>query len=195
MNASAPSGLGQARRRAERLLRRVGRPGIAAIGLMLACMTFWLSAMLPLAERRAVAVAGIEAIDARLKSGRAIRAGAGLDEFYGFFRGDRRPADWLEVIYRLARENGLDLRQGTYRYNRVSGERLVRYEVNLPVRGPYVQIRRFLADVLNEIPIAALDQVSFEKRSVGDPTIEAQLRITLYFDPAGENFGPHEQSR
>ena len=42
----------------------------------------------------------------------------------------------------------------------------------MPVHGDYVRLRRFVADVLHEVPYAALDNVSFERQKVTDAAIE-----------------------
>jgi hypothetical protein len=90
----------------------------------------------------------------------------------------------------LAKKAGIELRKGTYRYNGQAGERLVRYEVSLPLKGSYAQIRRFLASVLNEIPMASLDRVGFEKRSIGDEKVEANVIFTLFLARAAASGGP-----
>lgn len=173
------------RARLERLLRRLGAPGVAAVGILLFCAAFWGSAIAPLAERHARAAELVERLDAARAGGQP--ADDGLDTFYQFFRGGKSSADWLQRIYALARKEGLQLRQGTYRYDR--GERLSRYEVTLPVRGSYAQIRRFTADVLNEVPVASLDGIGFERKRADDPQVEAQVKFTLFLDSSADAAG------
>ena len=170
------------RARLERWLRRLGAPGVAAVGVLLFCAAFWASAIAPLAERRAQAAELAARLDAARAGGQP--ADDGLEAFYKFFRGGKRSADWLSRMYALARKEGLQLRQGSYRYEQ--GERLTRYQVTLPVRGSYAQIRRFTASVLNEVQVASLDGIGFERKRADDPQVEAQLKFTLFLDPAAE---------
>jgi hypothetical protein len=172
---------------AQRHLRRLGAPGVAAIGVGLFCAVAWLSAVVPLQERRAAASARLAQHNASPPGApqQVLQADLGLEAFYAFFGRGKTGSDWLEALHGLARESGLDLLQGNYRYSQQQGERLARYEITLPARGSYAQIRRFLAAVLNEVPVASLDQVAFEKKRVGDAQIEAQLRLTLFLH-AGE---------
>ena len=178
--------------RVNRFLRRIGLPGVAGLGVLAACAAFWGSALAPLEERAAGARARLARFDAG--PGAAQRAAArtpesGLAEFYRFFAMERDATAWLERLHALARAESLELPQGAYRYNQVSDERLARYEINLPVRGTYPQIRRFIAAVLNEVPVLSLDQIAFEKKRVGDGEVEAQLRLTLYLAPRAQGKG------
>jgi hypothetical protein len=174
------------RARLERLLRRLGAPGVAAVGILLFCAAFWASAIAPVAERHARAAETLARLDGA-RAGGSQSADDGLDTFYQFFRSGKSSADWLQRIYALARKEGLQLRQGTYRFER--GERLSRYEVTLPVRGSYAQIRRFTADVLNEVPVASLDGIGFERKRADDPQVEAQVKFTLFLDGSADAAG------
>lgn len=166
----------------ERALRRLGLPGVAAIGVLLACAAFWVSAIHPLTERRDAARAQARALEFRLARapGKAPSPEGGLETFYRFFADGKGATDRLQTIFALAKKSGIELRKGSYRYNGPVGERLVRYEVSLPLRGSYAQIRRFLASVLNDIPVASLDRVGFEKKSIGDAKVEAKVIFTLF---------------
>ena len=176
-----------ARAKVDRALRRLGRPGVAGIGVLIFCAMSWASAVMPLKSRLAAANAELVTLQAKTVRQRAAGAtGDGLNAFYAYFAGGKSGTDLLQRIFALAGDAGIELRQGTYRYNRVSGEPIARYEVTLPVKGSYVQIRRFLASVLNEIPVVSLDQVGFEKRRIGDSDVEAQLHLTLFLDATGE---------
>ena len=55
-----------------------------------------------------------------------------------------------------------------------------RYQVTLPLRGSYAQVRQFVAAVMNEMPVVSLDDLKFEKQQIGDSAIEAQIRLTLF---------------
>ena len=76
-----------------------------------------------------------------------------LDRFYRHFREAGPAQDQLAKLYRIAVSNGIALRQGDYRLVAESDGRLQRYQVTLPVAGPYPAIRRFLAESLDEIQI------------------------------------------
>jgi hypothetical protein len=52
------------------------------------------------------------------------------------------------------------------------------------VRGEYRQIRHFLTATGAALPIVSLEQVQFERQKVGDPLIDARIRLVLYLGQA-----------
>lgn len=169
-----------------RSLRRLGAPGVAGIGVLAACAAMFVSAQQPLEARIAAGRAALESRGARdARGGAPLTPEAGLEAFYRFFATGIGAEQQLERLFALARRHQLELLQGAYRYNRVPGEKLARYEVTLPVKGTYAQIRRFLAAALNEIPVASLDRIAFERKRAADSQVEASIRFTLFIDQPG----------
>ena len=169
-----------------RALRRLGAPGIAGIGVLAACAAMLVSTQLPLQARIATERAALEGRAAgRERGGAPLSPEAGLEAFYRFFATGVGAEQQLERLFALARRHQLELLQGTYRYNRGQGEKLARYEVTLPVKGTYAQIRRFLAAALNEIPVASLDRIAFERKRAADSQVEAAIRFTLFVEQPG----------
>ena len=170
-------------KRARRLLRRLGAPGIAGIGVLAACGAMFVSAQLPLQSRLATERAALAVAEEHAARGGApLTPEAGLAAWYRFFATGAGAEQHLERLFALARASELQLLQGAYRYQRAPGEKLARYEVALPVRGSYAQIRRFLAAALNEIPVASLDRIAFERKRAADSLVEANIRFTLFLD-------------
>lgn len=169
-----------------RALRRLGAPGVAGIGVLLACGAMFVSAQYPLQTRIAAERAALEGRDAREgRSGAPLSPEAGLEAFYRFFATGVGAEQQLERLFALAKRHQLELLQGAYRYNLVPGEKLARYEVTLPVKGTYAQIRRFLAAALNDIPVASLDRIAFERKRAADTQVEASIRFTLFVEQQG----------
>jgi hypothetical protein len=100
-----------------------------------------------------------------------------------FYRtlGDQRYAEQqVRTLFGLAEKTGLTLSRGTYRSMRDEQARLIRYQIDLPVKGSYASIWRFSLLALRAIPFASLDDISFKRETAGDPGVEAHLRFTLY---------------
>jgi hypothetical protein len=72
------------------------------------------------------------------------------------------------------------LEQGDYRLASAKGDKLERYQITLPVKGSYPQIRKFIGRLLADLPAASLDGVSFLRQKIGDTQVESQLKLTLY---------------
>ncbi|MRR51420.1 MAG: hypothetical protein EG825_10975 [Rhodocyclaceae bacterium] len=167
-----------------RLLHAIGWPGIAALALLFVCSFVYLHVLLPLNE--SIGAVQREAEDLRTKVATRRVALAGKDpamqltEFYRFFPDSEAMATTLDRVFVAAAQENLTLEQGEYRLAKEQVGRLVRYDLTLPVKGPYPRLRRFIARALRENPSLALDGVSFSRQGVIDIGVDAQVRMTLY---------------
>jgi len=105
---------------------------------------------------------------------------AWLQNFYHLLPAKTSAPDWLRIIFAAARAQSLSLEQGEYKMKIDKNSRLLAYEIGLPVHGNYVQVRKFVADVLDQIPALALDEIVIKREAIGDPQIEAAIRFTLF---------------
>jgi hypothetical protein len=174
-----------------RLLRQVlevlGPAGVVGLGVLLFAGAFFFSALDP-AEREVQAQAlGAERLRTRTlaQPGAASDAGDDLRRFYALFPPTERLSGELERLYALARKANVELQQGEYRLE-AKNPGLAAYHISLPIRGAYPQIREFVAATLAEVPIASVDALRFERKKVGETSLEAQVRLTLYFRPQDE---------
>lgn len=64
---------------------------------------------------------------------------------------------------------------------------LSRLHVSMPVTGTYPQVRRFIGQVLNQLPYAALDSLQIDRQAVGFAvvdgmqTVQVVMHLSLYF--------------
>ena len=105
-----------------------------------------------------------------------------LEQFYRLLPARASAPDWLRVIFSAARAQSLGLEQGDYKVTADKNGRMLAYQIGLPVRGSYLQVRRFVADVLEAIPALALDELIIKREAIGEPRIEASLRFTLFLN-------------
>lgn len=110
--------------------------------------------------------------------------GAQLARFYAGFPTMAAAPDALLRIQAVARRSGLLLQAGEYRLDIRSGERLQRYQIVLPVRGSYTQIRAFVDGVLAQVAALALDDIDLRRDSSADALLEGRIRLTLYVQGA-----------
>lgn len=174
-----------------RWLRVLGKPGVLAIGILAVFPPLYLSAIAPAQERLEAAQRSALSLQEQIQ--RASHSLGGgilhtpddqLAEYYRIFPEERNAPQWLKKVFALAEKNGLSLQEGEYKVMRDKVGRLLRFQMVLPVKGEYRQIRRFLAALPAEIPIIALENVQFSRESVADPAVEAQIRLTLYLEQA-----------
>jgi len=52
------------------------------------------------------------------------------------------------------------------------------------VTGQYPQIRKFLTDLPDTLPVVALENVQFERQKITDPNVAAKIKLVLYLEQA-----------
>mgnify|MGYP001195721077 CR=1 FL=1 len=104
-----------------------------------------------------------------------------LRRFYALFPELSALPEQLARIHQAAQSEGLHLDQGDYRLVREPGAALAGYQVTLQIQGGYPAMRRFLAESLSQVPVMALEQVQFERRTVLTEQVAARIRFTIYF--------------
>lgn len=173
--------------------------GAIAVVLLSLAAAVWFLFMLPQLEREREQLSETLTEQARQARRQAAAAPAALpavvpvsavpldnlDAFYGAL-GQRRYAEQqLKTLFGLAEKSGLVLSQGEYKSARDRNARVNTYQLNLPVKGSYAAIWQFSLAALRAIPYASLDDISFRRDNIGDPTVEARLRFTLYLADDG----------
>lgn len=108
--------------------------------------------------------------------------GAWLQRFYSLLPTRESAPHWLGIVFSVARANALSLEQGEYKMKADRNGRLQSYEIGLPVRGTYVQIRSFVGDVLEQVPALALDEIVIKRGAISDARIDASIRFTLFLN-------------
>ncbi|MDB5597849.1 MAG: hypothetical protein JWM36_4810 [Hyphomicrobiales bacterium] len=162
-------------------------PVAACAGVLLLAGALALAWLLPeralQVQRRAVALR-LAALPPVAASMATPSPNANLALFYDTL-GERRYAEQqVKTLFALAAKSGLALSQGEYKSGVESNGRFQTYQVNLPVKGSYAAIWQFAMLALRAIPFASLDEISFRRDTIGEPAVDARLRLTLYLaDP------------
>lgn len=160
----------------------LGAPGAVGVGLLVFLAAFYFSAVRPeqarlgelhqvlsqAQQRKAQAVARPQSSAEKLAS------------FYAAFPGNAQLPDLLGKVFLSAKNQGLRLEQGDYRVIGGAQSALTQFQMTLPVRGSYPQIRKFVDAALEDVPTLSLDSIQFERQKVGDTTVEAKVRLVVY---------------
>ena len=149
---------------------RLGPIGKLGIGLMVLSMVFFLAAIWPQydvldqVEEKAMLLQQQSQTDAtqqiQLDDSQAIQV------FYDSFPHVDSSPFWVKEIDTLAKKRGIELHGSDYRLINDKGSKLARYEMILPVRGSYPQIRAFIADMLITIPAIALVDMIIKREDI-----------------------------
>ncbi|HEV7390226.1 MAG TPA: GspMb/PilO family protein [Burkholderiales bacterium] len=177
--------LGALKWRVRAQIARVGLLGALGVGLGVFAVAFQLSAVsaldVQLGELRVVAERLHRRTQVALKQP-VVRRGPAqqLETFYEFFPPATTLSDWLLKIYAAAEQHGVALDAGDYKLVQEKTSRLARYQMMLPVKGSYEQIRGFIAAVLNDVPAVAVDDIALKRETIGSSNLEARLKLTLF---------------
>lgn len=109
---------------------------------------------------------------------------ASLNTFYQFLPAEQQANALLSQLLQIAEQHGLLPEKVDYALQRETAAHFARYQLNLPLRGSYRDIRRFLAQALNSNPALALNELNLKRiedgSNNGQDEVEAKLRLTLY---------------
>jgi Tfp pilus assembly protein PilO len=160
-----------------------GWPAIAGVVLLVAVAGFYFSALRPEQARLEQLRQEAANLQHRAKIAQVDlpkSPSEQLAEFYRYFPTPDSLPDQLEKLFGAAKTQGLALEQGEYRPLKESAGGLTRFQVILPLRGTYPQIRKFVDGSLAEVPTLSLESIQFERQKVGDPAVEAKARFVVY---------------
>ena len=105
-----------------------------------------------------------------------------LQIFYEFFPQIDSSPFWIRELARIAKKQRVEINSSDYRLIQEKGARLTRYEMILPIRGRYPQIRAFIADALQAVPAMAITGMVIKRENVNTEQLDVRLEINLYLD-------------
>jgi Tfp pilus assembly protein PilO len=163
----------------------LGLPGVLGLGLLVLVCGFYFSTLS--SEQSHLNELQQQIAKARVQRAAPAEEAKGpttpedkLAAFYGFFpRPDDLPA-LLEKVFAAAKANGLQLEHGEYRVLSDNAGGLTQFQITLPVRGTYPQIRKFIDAAMADVPSLSLDSVQFDRQKVGDSTVDANVKLAVY---------------
>ncbi|MGH8381918.1 type 4a pilus biogenesis protein PilO [Pseudomonas sp.] len=103
-----------------------------------------------------------------------------LEDFHKQLPAQPQATVAIDRIYSLAKAEHISLARGEYALGVDPKTQLARYQVLLPVRGSYPQIRRFIHALLGQLPALVLEDVDLQRKQIGDSELTGRLRMTLY---------------
>ena len=173
-------------------LARLGTAGKIGVGLCVVAGIFFLGAVLPAKKERKMLEERAETLQLqakeRLLSGevsaveKQLTNDQALQAFYEFFpRFDSSPY-WIRELIRAAEKQGVEINSSDFKLTLERDWRLSRYEIIMPVRGRYSQIRGFMADALEAVPNMAITGFAIKRDNIQSTQLEMRLEISLYLN-------------
>ena len=157
--------------------------------LAMTCFALGVGSWLWLSARPDKASAGLQQTllqrQAELRAARGavaeIPVQARSQESYGQMLGDGAQVEhYVSVLFEMAQRSEIQLDTGEYKWQAERNIGVDRYQIRLPIKGSYVQIREFVERALIALPFAAIDQLSLKRETVADESVAATLQLTLY---------------
>ncbi len=166
--------------------RYLGLPGLAGLALAVLAAVVFIGFILPAGAKLERATSAVLDLQSRYNMElanpvvTALPVESGLTSFYKLLPPEQSAVTLLGKIYKSASKESLSLTQGEYKFTREKAGHMGRYQIILPVKGSYIQVRKFIAKVLNALPTVALEGVSFKRETIGGTELEAKIQFTIF---------------
>jgi hypothetical protein len=152
---------------------------VAGMGMAFATRTHheaeWLSAAAEQARARIAQLGSTHIVEDRTPAEQLAR-------FQQWFPPVQQSTADLRVIFAAAQAAHVDLARGEYSVRPVEGSGgLERFDVILPVKEHYAPVKAFVADVLNKLPHASLDELRVERPQSAADQLESRVHFTLFY--------------
>lgn len=108
-----------------------------------------------------------------------------VKDFYRLLPAQNEANNRIAMILNAATNAGLSLEKVEYDQP-LSQHPITQYQINLPMKGSYVQIRQFINEVLNKIPTIALNDISMRRDDVSTDILETRIQFILYLKNTSE---------
>lgn len=106
-----------------------------------------------------------------------------VKDFYRVLPAQNEANNKISVILNAATNAGLSIEKVEYEQP-LSHYPITPYQIKLPVKGSYVQIRQFINEVLNAIPTIALNDVSMKRDDITTDVLVTNIQFILYLKNA-----------
>jgi hypothetical protein len=168
--------------------RSLNRIAVLGLGLLAFEAGFYFITVAPMLEARDALRARVFAqhLPATQNSqSTAVNADPRLDlaKFYATLGRPSNVPDLLRRLHADAKNHGLLLQQAEYRPVPNPVAKVLRYQILLPAKGTYPEIRMFLAQASRDLPGLAIDGLNFQRQQIGDGVVDAQIKLSLFLSP------------
>ncbi|VVN38576.1 GspMb/PilO family protein [Pseudomonas fluorescens] len=167
-------------------LQGLGIPGLAGLALLLVATAWALGGLLPgwqSLQHLSLQTREASAYLAKVEDGSIappVVPQRQLDDFRNKLPAQPQATVAIDRIYALAAQEHITLARGEYALGVDPKTHLARYQILLPVRGSYPQLRRFLHVLLGQLPAVVVEDLELQRKKIGDTDLNGRIRMTLY---------------
>ncbi|WP_433740000.1 GspMb/PilO family protein [Pseudomonas putida] len=167
-------------------LQSLGVPGLAGLALVVLALTWGLAGLLPdWQSLQSLSQQTREAREylAKVEDGTVaapVVPQRQLDDFRSKLPSQPQATVAIDKIYALAAQERITLSRGEYSLGVDPKTHLARYQILLPVRGSYPQLRRFMHALLGQLPAVVVEDLELQRKKIADTDLTGRIRMTLY---------------
>lgn len=159
---------------------RIGLPGVLGLGLLFFTASFYFSALAPAFTEQDRLQAEEQKL-ARSKTDVPTAPARLSRETPGTLPSSAEATELFDRLQVAGEKNGIVIERATYNVIRHEKYATLQYEITLPLRGSYPNLRAFLRESLQLAPSASLDSLSLQRARASDPALEASVRLSYFF--------------
>jgi hypothetical protein len=160
-------------------IKRTGRLGLTGIALLGASLVFFVSTYLQLSGEAQTLGRQLESLGTQRPAARQVTVNPQAQLLRNLPARDQMPS-LLGVLLSQASAAHLTIDSGKYEESSLKVGGLVRCRVSFPLTGPYPQIRQFIDALLTALPTVAVSELSVQRKTIADGTVEAQVGLTVF---------------
>lgn len=102
-----------------------------------------------------------------------------VKDFYRLLPAQNETNNKISIILTAATNAGLVMEKVEYDQP-LTHSPIAQYQIKLPLKGSYVQIRQFINEVLNNLPTIALDDITMWRDDITTDVLQTRIQFTLY---------------
>ncbi len=157
--------------------RRLGFTTLAGIATVVIAATLFIANNLP----QGAAVAALKSQLAQLAPvAKGVSAGPLSGSVLAALPPRGEAPNIVAKILEEARASGVELPRGQYEYVPARDGVAARYRMTFPVHASYPRLREFMDRTLVALPAVAVEGLRIERKTVGDDSVDAELRLSAY---------------
>jgi Tfp pilus assembly protein PilO len=164
-------------------LRQLGWQGLMGVLLILGSLIYLFIVAIPKTQQLQQLQMEVTALKANPKQN--VKNGSNntqldvVQKFYALLPSQKEANSKITDILNVATKTGLVVDKVEYDQP-LSASPLIKYQIKLPLKGSYTQIRQFINQVLNTLPSIALNDISLRREDITTDLVEARIQFTLY---------------